>query len=94
MGGRLFLQGNSNVILDAASIIVRDAMNPRIERLLKNVKSMCHRYPTGSSVVSTHGPLGILVAPAISQTGHRPGNGASFLGKDFGTLMWPLSIMD
>ena len=90
MGGCLFLHGNSNVILDAASIIWRDAMNPRINLLLKNVKSMCHRCPTGSSDVSTHGPLDILVAPTISHTGHQSGNGASFFGKDFDTLMCPL----
>ena len=94
MGGCLFLHGNSNVTLDAASIIVRDTMNPRIDLLLENVKSMCHRYPAGSPVVSTHGPLGILVAPAISETGHRSENGASFFGKDSGTVLCPLLIMD
>ena len=57
---------------------VRLERKPRLDRVLKKVKSICHLNPTGSSVVSTHGPLGILVAPAMTQMGHGPGSGASF----------------
>ena len=63
--GGLFLHGNSNAILGVASIMVRDAMKPKIDLLLKNVKFICYLYPTGSSVVSTHSPLGMFVVPHV-----------------------------
>ena len=57
MGGHLFLHGNSKLILDVISMVVRDAMKPHMDLLLENVKSICHQYPTGTQACPHPGLL-------------------------------------
>ena len=92
-GGRLWRQLKLNFIREVASTMLRDAMKPRIDRVFQKVKSTWNRVPIGSSVVSTHGPLANFVAPIMSQTGQRPGKGASFFGWPLGSWMWPTLII-
>lgn len=93
MGGRLFCVGNDHFRRVVFSTMRRAAVKPHMDLMSKKVKSTWNKVPGGSSVVSTNGPLGSLVAPPMMQMGHGARRGDNFVGKPFGTLIIPWSIM-
>ena len=81
MGALLHRVGKTQIYLDVRSAMIRAELNPLLEMILKKKKSIWNMTPIGSSVVSLSVPLGILVIPAASQIGHRPGSGANLHGR-------------
>jgi len=80
MDGLLCLQGKKKTNLPDASTIVIADVSPLIDVLLKKLKSICHKTPKGSFVVSTNGPLLSFIAIEASHIGHLKGRGANLLG--------------